>query len=79
MDLEGYQFIQREIGEDAVYPGHPVTVGLLIMRAFPTLEAASDRGPRPDAHEGHQPARATTGTTSERRERSTRCARARAR
>jgi hypothetical protein len=46
MDLEGYQFIQREIGEDAVYPGHPVTVGLLIMRAFPTLEAASDRGPQ---------------------------------
>lgn len=46
MNLEGYQFIQREIGEDAVYPGHPVTVGLLIMRAFPTLEAASDRGPQ---------------------------------
>jgi hypothetical protein len=45
MDLEGYQFIQREIGEDAVYPGHAVTIGLLIMRAFPTLEEASDRGP----------------------------------
>lgn len=45
MDLEGYQFIQREIGGDAVYPGHPVTVGLLIMRAFSTLAAAEDRGP----------------------------------
>lgn len=45
MDLRGYQFIQREIGEDAVYPGHPITVGLLIMCAFPTLEAAEDRGP----------------------------------
>lgn len=41
MDLEGYQFMHREIGGDAVYPGHPVTVGLLIMKAFPSVEEAA--------------------------------------
>lgn len=41
MDSEGYQFIESTIGAQAVYPGHPVTVGLLIMKAFSSVEEAA--------------------------------------
>lgn len=30
--------------ERAIYPGHPIVIGVHIMRAFPSLEAANKRG-----------------------------------
>ena len=34
------------LGEHATYPGHPVTLAYLIVRLYPSLEAASARGHR---------------------------------
>ena len=33
-------------GEYAIYPGHPVTIAYLIMKRFPSLEAAMKRSER---------------------------------
>lgn len=45
MTPEGYQ-LQRDVlgSEPYVYPGHAVTIALLIIHAFPSLEAAEAKG-----------------------------------
>lgn len=37
-------FEREALGEPAVYPGHAVTLALLITHAFPSLEAAAATG-----------------------------------
>lgn len=49
------------LGESAVYPGHPVTVALCIIRHFPSLAAATNRGPA-DVW-GHAPPNALSDST----------------
>jgi hypothetical protein len=45
MNLEGYRLQRDVLGkEDAVYPGHAVTLALLIVHAFDSLEAAEAKG-----------------------------------
>lgn len=41
MDLDGYRFVENELGKPSVYPGHPLTIGVLIMKAFPSFDEAS--------------------------------------
>lgn len=41
----GHDFVFKTIGKVSVYPGHGITVGLLIMEAFDSLESASERHP----------------------------------
>ncbi len=49
MDIEGYRFVQGVLGSQAVYPGHPITLGLLLMKAFPSYEEAA----RPEGEYQH--------------------------
>lgn len=44
MNAEGWQLERDLLGEPFVYPGHAVTLALLIVHAFPTLEAAEAKG-----------------------------------
>ena len=47
MDERTYEIADRIMnGEDYVYPGHPLVIGLYIMEAFPDIEdAMSEDGP----------------------------------
>lgn len=47
--VRAYELQQTLLGGPAVYPGHPLTLGLLIMEAYPDLAAAKAR---PDAKPG---------------------------
>ena len=47
MDARTFEIEQEFMnGEHAVYPGHPVTLGIYIMSAFPDIEAALERDER---------------------------------
>lgn len=37
-------FAKNILGEWPVYPGHPVTTGYIIMRKYPCLSAATEKG-----------------------------------
>ena len=44
MTPEGHQLQRDVLGEPFVYPGHPVTLALLVIHAFPSLDAAEAKG-----------------------------------
>mgnify|MGYP006352853343 FL=1 len=44
MTPKGHQLQLDILGEPFVYPGHAVTIALLIIHAFPSLEAAEAKG-----------------------------------